>query len=102
MGNNLHRNVIFRDGAQQAGQVVPYTTQEPIGSTDPLDLYKYLEDYEAKTGGRNLKTARKLRDETNRIWKDTEAKLKPLLSDQQMKDLAEARKEVRALMRNAA
>jgi hypothetical protein len=50
-GNNLHRNVIFRDGAEKAGQVVPYTTQAPIGSTDPLDLYTYLENYEAKTGG---------------------------------------------------
>ena len=51
-GGNMHRNVIFRDGAEKAGQVVPYTTQPPIGSPDPLDLYKYLEDYEAKTGGR--------------------------------------------------
>ncbi|WP_019668630.1 DUF3604 domain-containing protein [Eudoraea adriatica] len=50
-GGNMHRNVIFRDGADKAGQVVPYTTQAPIGSTDPLDLYKYLEDYETKTGG---------------------------------------------------
>ena len=32
-GNNLHRNVIFRDGGDKAGQVVPYTTQAPIGST---------------------------------------------------------------------
>jgi len=42
-GGNMHRNVIFRDGADRARQVVPYTTQAPIGSTDPLDLYKYLE-----------------------------------------------------------
>ena len=56
-GNNLHRNVIFREGAEKAGQVVPYTTQEPIGSTDPLDLYKYLESYEAKTGGYALALA---------------------------------------------
>jgi len=41
-GNNLHRNVIFREGAEKAGQVVPYTTQAPVGSTDPLDLYEYL------------------------------------------------------------
>ena len=51
-GGNMHRNVIFRDGADLAGQVVPYTTQPPRGSPDPLDLYKYLEDYESKTGGR--------------------------------------------------
>ena len=56
-GNNLHRNVIFRDGADKAGQVVPYTTYAPIGSTDPLDLYKWLENYEAKTGGAALALA---------------------------------------------
>ncbi len=56
-GNNLHRNVIFREGAEKAGQVVPYTTQAPVGSTDPLELYKYLENYEAKTGGSALALA---------------------------------------------
>jgi len=56
-GNNLHRNVIFREGAAKAGQVVPYTTQAPVGSTDPLDLYAYLEIYEAKTGGSALALA---------------------------------------------
>jgi hypothetical protein len=56
-GNNLHRNVIFRDGANKAGQVVPYTTQPPVGSTDPLELYKWLENYEAKTGGSALALA---------------------------------------------
>jgi hypothetical protein len=56
-GNNLHRNVLFREGAAKAGQVVPYTTQAPVGSTDPLDLYKYLENYEAKTGGSALALA---------------------------------------------
>jgi len=56
-GNNLHRNVIFRDGAEKAGRVVPYTTQAPVGSTDPLDLYAYLENYEATTGGSALALA---------------------------------------------
>ena len=50
-GNNLHRNVIFRDGGELARQVQPMVTQGPIGSTDPLDLYAWLEAYEAKTGG---------------------------------------------------
>lgn len=50
-GNNLHRNVLFRDGADKASQVVPYTTQPPVGSTDPLDLYAWLENYEKNTGG---------------------------------------------------
>jgi hypothetical protein len=56
-GNNLHRNVIFRDGADKAGQIVPFTTQAPIGSTDPLDLYAWLENYEAETGGSALALA---------------------------------------------
>ena len=56
-GNNLHRNVIFRDGADKTGQIVPYTTQAPIGSTDPLDLYAWLENYEEKTGGSALALA---------------------------------------------
>ena len=56
-GANLHRNVIFRDGADRAGRVVPYTTQAPIGSTDPLDLYAWLENYEKTTGGTALALA---------------------------------------------
>ena len=51
-GFNLHRNVILRDSADRAKQVVPLTTQPPIGTQDPLDLYQWLEDYETKTGGR--------------------------------------------------
>jgi hypothetical protein len=50
-GNNLHRNVVLRDGGDRAGQVIPMTTQPPLGSTDPLDLYQWLENYEANTGG---------------------------------------------------
>ena len=56
-GFNLHRNVILRDGGYRAGQVVPMVTQAPVGSTDPLDLYKWLADYEEKTGGKALALA---------------------------------------------
>lgn len=50
-GNNLHRNVIFRDGAEKAGLIEPYTTQPPVGSNNPRDLWKWLRNYEDKTGG---------------------------------------------------
>jgi len=50
-GNNLHRNVIFRDGPERAGQVVPYTTTPPIGSRNPRDLWAWMANYEEKTGG---------------------------------------------------
>ncbi|WP_425090848.1 DUF3604 domain-containing protein [Tropicimonas sp. S265A] len=50
-GNNLHRNVIFRDGPERASQVVPYTTTPPFGSPNPRDLWAWMENYEAITGG---------------------------------------------------
>ena len=56
-GFNLHRNVILRDGGNRASQVVPMVTQAPVGSTNPLDLYKWLADYEEKTGGKALALA---------------------------------------------
>ncbi|MEJ1159753.1 DUF3604 domain-containing protein [Prosthecomicrobium sp. N25] len=56
-GNNLHRNVIFRDGASKAGLVEPFTTSQPLGSEDPADLWKWMENYQAKTGGNVLAIA---------------------------------------------
>ncbi|MGO4287912.1 DUF3604 domain-containing protein, partial [Bosea sp. TAB14] len=56
-GNNLHRNVIFRDNAARASQVEPYTTQAPLGSDNPRDLWKWMASYEAKTGGSVLAIA---------------------------------------------
>ena len=56
-GNNLHRNVLLRDNANRALQVLPMVTQKPVGSTDPLDLYDWLENYEETTGGSALAIA---------------------------------------------
>jgi hypothetical protein len=56
-GFNLHRNVILRDDGSRARQVIPLTTQPPVGTQDPLDLYQWLTDYEAKTGGQALSLA---------------------------------------------
>lgn len=50
-GNNMHRVVIYRDGADKGSQMVPYTTYPPYGSPNPRDLWKWLESYEDKTGG---------------------------------------------------
>jgi hypothetical protein len=56
-GNNLHRNVIFRDDGRRASQVVPYTTIAPLGSDNPRDLWKWMTNYEAATGGSVLAIA---------------------------------------------
>ena len=53
-GNNLHRVIIYRDGADKASQGVPATTYSPYGSTDPEYLWKFLQAYEDKTGGKVL------------------------------------------------
>ncbi|MEY9558460.1 DUF3604 domain-containing protein [Sinorhizobium fredii] len=56
-GNNLHRNVIFRDNGDKASQVEPFTVYPPYGSDNPVDLWKWMEAYEAKTGGSVLAIA---------------------------------------------
>jgi hypothetical protein len=48
---NLHRNVIFRDGAEEARQIIPLSNYD---TTDPEDLWEWLAAYEEKTGGRAL------------------------------------------------
>lgn len=50
-GNNLHRNVIFRDGPSRALQVSPFLMAPPKGSPDPRDLWKWMQAYEDDTGG---------------------------------------------------
>src|ERR1700752_127633 len=39
-GNNLHRNVVFRDNGDKARQVEPYTVYPPSGSGNPGELGK--------------------------------------------------------------
>src|SRR5512134_1666670 len=55
-GNNLHRNVIFRDGEARASQVEPFTVLPP-GSDNPRDLWQWMAVYEEKTGGNVLAIA---------------------------------------------
>ena len=47
-GNNLHRNVVFRDGPDRTKQVLPFSA---VHSDRPEDLWAFLETYEAETGG---------------------------------------------------
>jgi len=53
-GNNLHRNVLYRDGGDRARRMVPYTTAE---SFNPEDLWKWMARYEEATGGQVLALA---------------------------------------------
>jgi hypothetical protein len=53
-GDNLHRNVIFRDGKAKADQIIPLSYYE---TGDPEDLWKWMAAYEQKTGGKLLAIA---------------------------------------------
>ena len=48
-GNNLHRIVVFADGADKTSRVRPFSM---FDSQDPAKLWDYMEKYEAMTGGR--------------------------------------------------
>jgi hypothetical protein len=50
-GNNLHRNVLFRDGKDKADQIIPLSYYD---TADPEQLWTWMADYEDKTGGRAL------------------------------------------------
>jgi hypothetical protein len=50
-GNNIHRNVLFRDGKARADQVFPFSSWN---SEDPEKLWAWMESYEKKTGGQLL------------------------------------------------
>ncbi len=56
-GNNLHRVVILRDGADKASRIEPFTTLRPEGSDNPVDLWNWMQAYEDKTGGQALAIA---------------------------------------------
>ena len=95
-GNNLHRVVIYRDGADKTSQVPPFTSQE---STDPRDLWRALDAYEAATGGEvmaiahngNLSNGMMFPDESvdgeklNLNYAETRARWEPIYEVSQVK-----------------
>jgi hypothetical protein len=95
-GNNLHRNVIYRDGKAKADAMVPYTTTD---SENPEDLWRWMQAYEEKTGGSllaiphngNLSNGRMFAVETfkgnplTKEWAETRAKWEPVYETTQIK-----------------
>jgi len=53
-GNNLHRVVLMRDDGEIATMIEPYTTTPPLGSPNPRDLWRWMENWEQETGGNML------------------------------------------------
>jgi hypothetical protein len=76
--NNLHRNVIFRDNGDKAMKVEPFTTMAPLGSDNPVDLWKWMDNYQQTTGGRVLAIAHNGNLSNGLMFPTTEAFGKPL------------------------
>ncbi len=53
-GANLHRVVIFKDGKDKAGKILPFSASD---SEDPEDLWRFFDSYQKKTGGDVLSIA---------------------------------------------
>lgn len=98
---NLHRVVIFKDGADKVAQVLPFST---VDSNDPEDLWQYLADYESNTGGSVLAIAHNGNTSNgqmfaverlngraiNRDYAETRMRFEPLYEVTQMKGDGEA------------
>jgi hypothetical protein len=74
-GDNLHRVVIYKDGAEVASKRVPFSAQD---SKDPEDLWSALSAYEESTGGEVLAIAHNGNVSNGRMFSPTRLNGKPL------------------------
>ena len=74
-GNNLHRVVIFKDDAEKATQILPFSA---FDGHDPEQLWAFLEDYEKKTGGSVLALAHNGNVSNGLMFSDRDFNGKPL------------------------
>ena len=77
-GNNLHRVVIFRDGAAKAGTVLPFSA---FDGDDPEQLWAFLENYERDTGGRALAIPHNGNMSNGRMFPETDFEGRPIDGD---------------------
>ena len=103
-GNNLHRVVIYRDGADRAKLMEPFTMTPPLGSPNPVDLWKWLGSYEKKTAGQIMAIAhngnlsngimfpeiKAFGKQINKKYADTRSRWEPLYEVTQIKGDGEA------------
>ncbi|TPE51887.1 DUF3604 domain-containing protein [Amaricoccus solimangrovi] len=99
-GNNLHRNVVYRDGKDKADMVRPMTT---FDSDIPNKFWDWMQAYEDKTGGQvlavphngNLSNGLMFATETpdgkpiDAKWAETRARWEPLYEVTQSKGTSE-------------
>ena len=100
-GDNLHRNVIFRDDASKTRSLLPLTTFE---TQDPEKLWAWMKAYEDKTGGRvlaiphngNMSNGRMFEEKRfdgspmTKEWAEMRARYEPLYEVTQIKGQSES------------
>ena len=77
-GNNLHRNVILRDGGDRAIQMLPQTTFQ---SQDVETLWDWMETYEESTGGQALAIPHNGNMSNGRMFEETRFDGSPLTAE---------------------
>jgi len=77
-GNNLHRNVLFRDGKDKADQILPFSAWQ---SEDPEKLWEWMDKYEKKTGGKVLAIPHNANLSNGRMFELVDFAGKPLSKD---------------------
>ena len=77
-GNNLHRNVLFRDDDSKTSQILPFSSMD---SGDPEDLWAFLEAYEKQTGGRAMAIPHNGNVSNGLMFAETTLDNKPLTRD---------------------
>ncbi|HQV02821.1 MULTISPECIES: DUF3604 domain-containing protein [unclassified Novosphingobium] len=77
-GNNLHRNVIFRDGKDRVGKIMPW---DPEGTLWPDDLWTKMETYEKETGGKVLAIPHNGNLSNGLMWMMTEPNGGPITAE---------------------
>jgi hypothetical protein len=77
-GNNLHRNVLFRDSADKTSKILPFSSMD---SGDPEDLWAFLAEYEKKTGGSVMAIPHNGNVSNGLMFAETTLDGKPLTTD---------------------
>jgi len=77
-GNNLHRNILFRDNKDKASQIMPFSAWQ---SEDPEKLWEWMAKYEEKTGGRMLAIPHNANLSNGRMFEAVDFSGKPLTKD---------------------
>ena len=77
-GNNLHRNILFRDNKDKADQVFPFSAWN---SENPEKLWEWMAKYEQKTGGKLLAIPHNANLSNGRMFELVDFAGKPLSKD---------------------